>query len=232
MFKKARESKLYEEVVRQIKVLISKGKLKPGDLLPSEEELAKSIGVSRATVREGLRILELVGMVETKRGKGTIVTASNPEIIQERLSFALNDKGKDLLYLMQIREMFEPEVAKLAALEGDTEKIKKIKNALIDMEKDINEGGTGEEGSIAFHHAIFDSIDNPILNYIMSFIIDLEKKSRYLTLHVPGRPNASLNEHKKIFTAIEQKKPEDAALLMKEHLRNTRQILEKILPKN
>lgn len=229
MFKKAKGSKLYEEVVRQIRNLISQGKLKAGDLLPSEEELANSIGVSRATVREGLRILELVGLVETQRGKGTMVTMASPEVIQEKLAFAFNDNAQDLLYLMQVREIIEPEIAKIAAMQASDEDKQKMASSLEETENDIKRGGTGDEGSLHFHYAIINSINNPILTYLMSTIIELQRKSRSITLHVSGRPIDSLDEHKRIYEAIKCNKPYEASLLMKEHLHDVRKLLKKIL---
>lgn len=231
MFKKAKDGKLYEEVVRQIRSRISEGTYKPGDLLPSEEELAKAIGVSRVTVREGLRVLEIVGIVETRRGKGTVVTAITPEVIQERLSIAAIPESISSVYsLMQVRELLEPELARLAASEADSRDLEKIENVLEEMKKDIAVGGTGEASSLDFHFAIINSIDNPVLTYIMTTIIDLQKESRSITLTIPGRPDVALNEHEKIFKAIKERKGEDAAFHMKVHLNNTKESLEKIYP--
>lgn len=228
MFRQAKEKKLSEEVMQQVMFLISTKRIKYGDLLPSEEDLAKQIGVSRATVREGLRMLEFLGVVETKRGRGTIVIKTDDEVIQKKLKYAI-ERSKSIQELMQVREIIEPEVARLAAIEASKEDIENMERALSGMERDVSEGGMGKEDSLYFHYAMYRSINNSILTHIMTTVMDLQKESRNLTLSMPGRPKAALNEHKKVLEAIKQRNPEDAKKYMKEHANGTAKMINKYL---
>lgn len=226
MFKKAREKKLSEEVVNQIMYLISNKKIKYGDLLPSEEELARQIGVSRATVREGLRMLEFLGVVETKRGKGTIVIKTDKEGIKRELSSAISNQGENILELMQVRQILEPEIAKLAALEASEYDIENMERALLSMELDINYGGAAVQESIDFHYTMIKSIHNSVLTYIMTTVLNLQKESRNLTLRLPGRPGEALAEHRKVLEAIKDRQPDEAKKYMREHLNSTAKLIK------
>ncbi len=228
MFVKAREKKLYEEVVKQIKYLISTGQYKDGDMLPSEEDLSKNIGVSRATVREGLRILELLGLVETKRGKGTIVRVNSRESFINKLSSNLSSIGADSYFVHEIDRLFEPGVAKLVAQKGKDEDIQKIKFAIEKMEKSINMGGTGEEESLYFHKCIVDALNNPILNSIFELLREIHERGRRVVLNLPNRAQETLKEHRKIYEAIKDRNGNRAYQYMEQHLSRVSSTYDKI----
>ncbi len=228
MFVKAREKKLYEEVVKQIKYLINTKQLKDGDMLPSEDELSKSIGVSRATVREGLRILELLGLVETKRGKGTFVRINNLESFKNKLGHSLDSIGMDSYYVHEIDRLLEPSVARLVAQKGKDEEIQKIKLALEKMEESINKGESGEDESLYFHKVIIDALNNPILNSIFELTREIHERGRKIVLNLPNRAQETLKEHYKIYEAIRDRNANKAYQYMERHLTRVSDTYDKI----
>lgn len=218
MFVKAKDKKLYEEVVKQIKYLIDTKELKEGDRLPSEEKLSKNIGVSRATIREGLRTLSLMGLVETKRGKGTFVTVNKHKSFKAKLDKSINNIDVDSYYVYQVDMLLEPNIVKLVAETAEEEDIRRIKLSIEKMEQSIEEGGTGEEESLYFHKCIIDTLKNPILNSIFELTREIRQRDRKLVLHLPSRAEETLREHHKIYEAIKDRNGKRASQYMKKHL--------------
>lgn len=129
MIQKITSMKLYEQVVQQIKNMVLNGTYKKGDLLPSEKELIKMTGVSRITVREGLRTLAEMGIIETKKGKGSIVLIDGKELmLQSEGEEGYITFRKNFELATNTRIVLEPEIARQAALKATEEDIKKWKN--------------------------------------------------------------------------------------------------------
>lgn len=221
--------RLSEDAVREIKKVIQTESLNPGDLLPSEPEIAKRLAVSRTTVREALRILEIAGIIETRQGIGSVVLEPNMSFIKETMARLINDQGEEFEYLMQTRAILEPVVARYSAGEASEESIRRMEEALGKAEEEISSGGTGVEGSIRFHHEIVNSIENMILSSITNMVINLIERSTHLTFNIPSRPSFSLEEHKRILDSIREGNGEAASQFMKAHLESVKGNLEKVL---
>ena len=116
MFEKVEKARVYETIALQIKARIDSGELKRGDMLPSEADLAEQFGVSRGSIREALRMLEMLGLVESQTGKRTIVTASLIDTVSESLESLREVGSGEATHLHEIRRIIEPGVAALAAM--------------------------------------------------------------------------------------------------------------------
>lgn len=222
MFVKTKKTRLFEDIVNQIKSLILDNTLAPGDQLPSETELATQFGVSRVTIREAIRILEISGMLETYRGKGTIVTAVTSKAAKKRFSLFSLCLTKDLSNLLEVREIIEPEVAAQAAKDATEQQVNRMESALAKMIRDIDQGGPGVEGALKFHHEIIKSIKNDILSNLMDSIMTMIERSTHITLNLPNRPRISYQEHLEILNAIREHDEEKARCAMRAHLREVR----------
>lgn len=232
MFQKAKDTKLYEEVVRQVRHLIITGQLQDGDMLPSEDELSRNIGVSRPTVREGLRVLGLMGLVETKRGRGTCVRVSNREAITRKMNEALNDLQKDILYVLEIDRLYEPSIAKVAAFKATDRDLEKLEANLKQMEKALSNGENGQDETIAFHKCLVDILDNPVLESIFEILNNTQKETRSVGMAIQGVPEQILKQHYDIYEAIKNKEPEKAYCYMEKHLECMKDVLTKVLIKS
>lgn len=224
-----RNRRLSEKVAEEIKAIINKTGLNPGDLLPAETDLARDLEVSRTTVREALRILELGGLIQTRQGKGSTVTLPNTQFLQEALAKLVNDRGTEFEYLMQAREILEPAVAKMAALEATSEQINRIKERFNRARQKVEEGSYSVEDSIAFHHEIMNSIGNTLLSSLTKMVISLIERSTHLTFNIPTRPRNSLLEHERILKAIIKKDSLEAEYAMQCHLKQVKDNLHKVL---
>jgi len=223
MFSVTKKTRLCEDIVDQIKTLIENQTLSLGDKLPSETELAERFGVSRVTIREAIRIMEILGMVKTYRGKGTIVVAVTLKEAKKRFSRLAFFKTKDVANLLEVRELVEPEVAARAALDASEENIHKIELALSEMLSDIDRGGIGASGDTRFHYEICRSINNDVLSSLMESIMSMIEQSTHVTLNIIGRPKVSYQEHVEILEAIRSHDEERARKAMQWHLRMVRE---------
>ncbi len=228
MFAKAEGRKLYEEVVGQIKHLINTQQLKNGELLPSEEELSKQIGVGRSTVREALRVLELMGLVETKRGKGTIVKSTDIDNFNNTILQSVERIGNDSYYVYEVDRILEPSIAKLVATRAGDETLKELEGILNKMKENIARGGTGETESLAFHKAIYSALNNPFLNTIFELTKDIHKKDRETVFSITDRGGQTYEEHRKIFEAIKERDGDKAYRYMDSHLAKVGRTFDKL----
>src|SRR5438045_9105353 len=125
-----RRSRIYEHIVEQIQALIGDGKLRPGDQLPPERVLAETFKVSRTSLREALRALELSGYIEGRQGGGTFVRAPSANDIVQPMATALLAGKRELVDVLEVREMIEPALARLAALRPTEAQIGELDNIL------------------------------------------------------------------------------------------------------
>src|SRR5215831_2000709 len=122
MYKIIRSSRLYEQIVQQVEESIHKGALKPGDQLPPERELAEQFGVSRTAVREAVKALREKGLVEAYPGRGTFITDGTSYSIRQSFDRMMRiGQPEASAYLVEVREILEPEIAGLAAARADAE---------------------------------------------------------------------------------------------------------------
>ncbi len=223
-FHPIKAKKIYEDIVEQIKMLMASGDLKPGDRLLSERELAAKLRVSRASVREALRALEIMGFMEIKAGGGTFVKETATEaIIQPLAMFVAVERGA-FFEIYEIRKIFESASAYLAAERATPINLAKIEDYLNKMNAamSINDSEKGEDTDTEFHYAIAESTHNSWLLRLLYTISDsfhktlsVARKELYLT---PGHPEVLIQQHTNIYEAIRDKNPILARKSMMEHL--------------
>src|SRR5215471_4989724 len=133
-FAEIRRSKVYEEVALQLEQLILR-KLQPGDKLPSERELAETLAVSRSSIRDAIRSLELMGLVEPRQGAGTIVCEVSSESLVNPLANAIKRKEELIGELLDFRKMLEPQLAARAATRASPDEISAMEAILERQER-------------------------------------------------------------------------------------------------
>lgn len=220
--------KTYQYIVEQIIALIIKGDLKAGDKLPPERSLAAMFTVSRASIREAFRAMEIVGIIEVKPGGGTYVTDFNiaPFINSVAPLFIRNLDAK--YELMDFRIMLEGETVKLAARTRTPEGLEKMRFSLRKMQEAIEQNNpkAGEEYDIAFHLALFIATGNRIyitagesLSCILSTSVHVNRNR----LFEDTRNSVQwCQEHRKILEAIEAGDAGEAYRELTSHLEGVR----------
>jgi GntR family transcriptional repressor for pyruvate dehydrogenase complex len=234
-FQPIKSKKIYEDIVEQIKVLMASGDLKPGDKLISERELAEKLQVSRASVREALRALEMMGFVEIKAGGGTFMKETAKESIIQPLAMFIAIERGTFFEIYEIRKIFESASAYLAAQRATAIDLAKIEDYLKKMNAAVAEDDSekGEDMDTAFHYAIAESTHNNWLLRLLNTISDsfhktvsASRKQLYLT---PGHPQTLIEQHKNIYEAIRNKNPVLARRAMMEHLNFAESAMAKTL---
>lgn len=220
-----RRTKVYAEVASQIHRLIAQGRLEPGDRLPPERELAEMFGVSRTSVRDAIRVLEMRGLVEPRHGEGTVVKQIPIDAIVGPLADALA-ASKDLTAdLFDMRRMLEPPLARVAALRATDEDITAMENILARQAERVRAGGIAIEEDNAFHYRIATAAKNQVVLTLMDVVMDLLRESRARSLQGPGRAEMSLEGHRRILSAIRDRAPDAAAESMRLHIEEIEQVL-------
>jgi GntR family transcriptional repressor for pyruvate dehydrogenase complex len=211
-------TRIYEEIVRQIKSMIAEGRLKDGDRLPPERELAEKFTVSRTSVREALRTLESLGLIEIRAGEGTFVRSASVEALIEPLAVVLVSQREAVSELFEARRLLEPGIAALAARRASAEEIIDMQRILDEQGREVAAGRTGIVQDAAFHAAIASAAHNRAITRIVNTLMDLLTQSRDASLHTPGRPTRSHEDHRRILAALQQRDAEGARTAMHDHL--------------
>jgi GntR family transcriptional repressor for pyruvate dehydrogenase complex len=213
-----KSTRIYEEIVRQIRTMIAEGRLKSGDQLPPERDLAEKFLVSRTSVREALRALESVGLIEIRPGEGTFVREVSVEALIEPLALVLLSQRAMIEELFEARRMLEPVIAGLAARRATKDEVQEMGRILEAQAKEINSGNTGLAQDAAFHAAIGTAAHNRAITRIVHAVMDLLGQSREEAIGTPGRPTRSHEDHQRILAAIRAGDAAGAERAMLDHV--------------
>lgn len=207
-------TRLYEQIVAQLQQFIRDHGLRPGDRLPGARDLARSLGVSRASVAQALVALEVLGVVSVRHGDGVVITEQPDESLLRRL----RDHQDSTPDIIDARSALETELAALAAVRRTDDDLARIEASLGLMEREIAAGERGIEGDEAFHEAVTRAGHSRLLAGLMAEISQLVLKIRIESLSQRDRPEVSLDNHRQIADAIRRRDPEAARAAMQHHL--------------
>jgi len=213
-----RRIRLYEGIVEQIEGLLEKGELHPGDQLPPERQLADQFEVSRASVREALRALELLGIVETRPGGGTFVRQATPEDLKRPLT-SLMARGQALADVIEFRGLIEPALAALAAERITPEQLKELGEIFAKQERKVAAGEPWAEEDTRFHELIGQAARNELLTTVLGVIWSVLRESREQWLQTNQRAHTSLDAHRRILAALAAHDAEAARRAAAEHIK-------------
>ncbi|HBY57192.1 MAG TPA: FadR family transcriptional regulator [Candidatus Atribacteria bacterium] len=229
-FKEITPVRLYESVIEQIMDLVKNNKLKPGDKLPPEREIAEKLSISRGSLREAFRVLESRGLIKSKPGGGRFIREIRENGHDSTENIISSLKKSSILELLEAREVFEVKIAKIAAQKATIEDIELIEKALnkINEEEEELKYGKETESDTEFHLAIASASHNFVFVNIIKLHLDLLKETRGKTWQIPGRREKQYQEHQAILQAIKEHNAKKAGEAMLKHLRNIREVLGKI----
>lgn len=229
-----RPKKISEEIVNQIKQLISKGELKPGDRIPSERELATMLGVSRPSVREAIMVLEAMGFLESRQGGGTYVKALTEGSIMDPLAKLVEKRDPELLRsLAEVRMGLESWSAFLAAKRATDQDVAELKRLYYVMEKQAKRGGWDPEVDAEFHYAITAASHNSLQMHVLDSIHTIFHTTIQVALmefyQQEGHVQLLLTQHREIMEAIAERNPEQARQKMMTHLQMVEEKMAQLL---
>lgn len=221
MFSPVKNKKVYEEVIEQIKDMIYKGILKKGDKLPSERHMVEKLQVSRTSVREALRCLEIIGLIESRQGEGNFIKENFENGLIEPLSvmFMLKDsKSEEILELRKIIEIGTVQLAAKRISKSELDELKELKEKLKKLNKEENLAEIDRE----FHYKIAEASQNflllGVLNAISSLMESYIKDARKSILEEEGNRQELIKQHENIFEALNNNNEDEAIKAMTKHL--------------
>lgn len=213
--------RLYEQVLERLRAYVEEGGLRAGDRLPTERELAERLGISRASVKQAIVVLEVQGLIEVRQGGGMrlLRDSLDPEPVE-----SLVERRRRLPEVLDAREALETKLAELAAERRTEDDLAALEQALNWMEDEIAAGRHGIEGDRRFHAAVTAAAHSPLMAEFMRSIADQIGESRAESLRQPGRPKRSFAQHRKILDAIAEGRSKAAAAAMRRHVRTVAQV--------
>lgn len=209
-----------DHVIQQFRTLIAKNEIKPGDVLPSERELASSFGIGRGYIREAIKTLELYGVFKSVPGVGTVVSDLGMQCINEFINNLVQFSINDYLELVEVRALIEPFTAFRAAVNATEDELKSIGKIFADLSREIANDKVNLQLECDFHMEIAKASHNRILaNSINAVLPGLIKLLDELDLIRDGRYLRSHNEHVLLYEALTKRDPTAAEKAMRLHMR-------------
>jgi GntR family transcriptional regulator, transcriptional repressor for pyruvate dehydrogenase complex len=216
---------IYETVLEYIKGALLEGKLKAGERLPTVNEMARELGVGPASVREAYRVLETMGILEVRQGRGTTVAADILEPSQRLQDFEAAQQ-QSIASVMEARQLIEPGVAALAAVRATPMERSAIMRAADEMERMFREGKDFVEPDLRLHDSIFAAAHNATLAQTLTGLHEIMVDLRRLATRNPLAVEKSVHYHKLIAIAIQEGNAGAAQSLMQQHLEDAERELK------
>lgn len=228
-FKKIDRVSVSEEITEYLKDQILRRQLKPGAQLPSEERMAESMGVGRGTIREALRVLLYLGLIE-RRNNGTYVTdPSDNDLDKAGIAQQVN-RQRNLIEIIELRKVIEPALAAFAAERSDEEDLEELRLHCERMEKERDDIESFIEDDNQFHLRIFQAARNYTLEEILKNVQTLLKDNQGLVIRQsPSIVPRSIDYHCRIYEAISAGDAEVARQTMADHMNDIDQEMHRIL---
>lgn len=219
-----------DEAIQKIKAMIMVGEFRPGGRLPPEGELAARVGVSRSSLREAVRALALIQVLDVRRGDGTYVTSLEPSVLMGGTGFIVELlEGGLELELYQVRRILEPAAAALAAARIDAATIERLHDRLLQMEAATSVPEL-TDADIEFHRTVVETAGNRLLTSLLDNLSTGTIRARVWRL-ITGTAIAESTklEHRAIFEGIRSRDPELARATVATHIARGEMWLQQLL---
>ncbi len=224
-FREVQPRRAYEEVVRQLQEAIVRGDLAPGNRLPSERELMTVFRVSRATVREALRVLERTGLITVRPGLGGAVVAEfSLASVEAPLELLLQLNQVTPAEMVEFRHAMETAAARWAAIRADEADLNRMRAAIRCSEESRGDWDRWHSADLQFHTALADASKNSVNRIVMKVLRgvlygEISSAFRELPDERRGAEEVSmLADHRAILQAIERRDPDGATHAMRAHV--------------
>jgi GntR family transcriptional repressor for pyruvate dehydrogenase complex len=213
-----KKTRVAEEVADRIRVLMLDGTFPAGEPLPSERHLAERFGVSRGSIRDALRTLETIGLLETRHGQGTFPHELSVDRLVAPLASVMAYRSDLQDELLDVRRMFEPAVARAAAQRATEEDLADLERILDAQRQKLKDEQLAIVEDTAFHAILARATRNRVVMSIMATLNDLLVASRTESLNQKGRPGRSIEGHEAVVAALRRHDADAASRAMYNHI--------------
>ena len=219
---------VWEQIAAKLLAMLKEKQLRPGDKLPPERELAAMMQVSRPSLREALRALSMMNVLEIRQGAGTFVSSLEPELLVEHLDFVLSLDDSTFVKLFEARKILEVGIVALAAARISEEELAELEAGLTRSQETRDDPISFLQADVELHKNITQAAQNPILSRIIDSISKLSFASRRRTVEISGIREQTIEDHRAIVAALRAHDPEGAQQAMLRHLNNVEQKLTEL----
>jgi GntR family transcriptional repressor for pyruvate dehydrogenase complex len=208
-----------DDAIEKIKAMVVSGALQPGDRLPKEEELAALLGLSRSSLREAVRALELVRILDVRQGDGTYVTSLDPALLLDAVSFVIDFHRDDsVLHFLEVRRLLEPCAVALAARAITEAQVGRLRDILAEVPPNAS-SDTFVLNDQEFHRTIISYCGNPVLVSLLDSMSGPIHRARvWRGLTEVGAHARTLSEHLGIVDALQRHEGDLAAARTAVHI--------------
>lgn len=203
--------------IARIEDAIVDGRLPPGSKLPPERELAELLGISRSSLREVIRVLTHLNILESRHGHGTYVTSLSPALLMQPLRFVLAVDDTAILELFQVRRMIETSAAAIAATSLPGAALDVLRDHLSAMERSVTASRSFLEHDLAMHVSIVAAVGNELLSALYETVLALARDIRVRAADETVRAR-SLEQHRLLLDALERRDAKASVRAMDAHL--------------
>ena len=211
---------LSEDIARQIMSLVASGDVKPGDRLPSERDLCKQFGVGRSSLREALRCLAIVGVLDVRVGEGTFFASDGDRFIGKIIEWRVSTESRNLENLFELRLTLESDLAAYAATRGEQQHIERLAKVLQKMETCLENRRQFAPLDLEFHLIIAEASENKLMYDLLMMIRSQLEHGLMRVVSLPGGTDLAYKQHKEIFEAIRRKDADKAKARMRTHIQS------------
>jgi GntR family transcriptional repressor for pyruvate dehydrogenase complex len=226
VFPVLQKSSVSLQAAEAIKSLIVAGELGSGDALPPERDLAVMLGISRPSVREAIRVLTAMNVVEPRHGGGTYVTSLDPRLLARPINFLLQIEPSTYLDLFEVRQVLEVAAARLAAAKITEEMVSSLEELAHAAAAALRQPARYSEIDFELHAKVVEATGNPIYLSLYESVSDLLLESRRRTARVPSVRAQDNDDHLAIVAALRAHDSDGAARAMQHHLERMRLVLD------
>ena len=225
--KPVKKENLPEKIIREIKNLINSGQIAPGSRLPGERSLANLLNVSRSSLREALRALSILGVIENRHGDGNFISASPNDWPIEPLSIFLSVKRGAMIDLVEARQGLEITVAELAAHRRTAADIGRLSRTIEKMKRSQATPARFYDDDMEFHKNLVTAAKNPIIEDLLQKIYTISDTTRAEIYQIEQSFYANiaydLAEHEKLFLSIKNRDALQAVACMSRHMKSIKE---------
>jgi GntR family transcriptional repressor for pyruvate dehydrogenase complex len=217
---------LTDEAIDKIRAMITAGELRPGDRLPSEAELGAQLGLSRSSLREAVKALSMINVLDVRRGDGTYVTSLDPGLLMDAMSFAVDfQHDRSVLHFLEVRRILEPAATAMAAAAMSDADIAGLDDLLDKLPADAGVEET-VDNDLEFHRRIARGSGNPVLASLLDSVSSPTQRARiWRGITQASAVHETLNEHRAIVAALRDRRPEVAHACAVVHIAGVEQWL-------
>lgn len=220
-----------DRVVRRVLDLVQKGRVAPGDRLPPENELVRQLRVSRPSVREGLRALAALDLVESRHGQGTFVKELSSDVVIRRELVPILLMSEALHEIQDTRRVLEGEIAARAAERATADEIARLDGLLEQISAAAAHRKDIYRLTWAFHNALAEASGNRVMARVLAILRDMIGEAQITLYHPYVSPGDEIRGHRALVDAIRRKDAEHARRVMMEHLNDVDEIVARAVAK-